>query len=479
MHLSRWKTLLALLFSFTLVASACAGSDEVATDDGGDTTTTAAGDDGETATDDGETATDDGEMTDMQFNGETVQITGSERTDTDVGAIQFALDQFGDAHNLDITFTGSADWEAEVNVQVDAGTEPDISFFPQPGKLADFYREGAIKALPDDVAKTVTTNWPETWTVFGVVDGVQVGVPAKTDLKSLVWYQPANFVDKGYEVPETFDDFLALTDVMIENGDTPLCVGVESGGGTGWTYTDWVEEMMLRFEGADVYDQWVNHEIPFNDDRVVTQMQAVLDLWNTDGMVYANGGSIQATAFQDNVQPLYDGTCMMHRQASFFAGNFGDVVTDDGNAITLGSSDSDAKAIDVFYFPANEGAPVLGAGTIAGAFHDKPEVWAVMEYLSSPEYANVRQPKQKELNGGGDASGFLSAAIGQDPSIYGPLEQSFSEILANASVVRFDASDLMPSEVGAGTFWTESTSAIAGSQDAQAAADKIEASWPS
>ncbi|MEZ5343036.1 MAG: hypothetical protein R2706_16805 [Acidimicrobiales bacterium] len=36
----------------------------------------------------------------------------------------------------------------------------------------------------------------------------------------------------------------------------------------------------------------------------------------------------------------------------------------------------------------------------------------------------------------------------------------------------------MPADVGAGTFWTEGTAAINGEQDAQAAADKIEASWP-
>jgi alpha-glucoside transport system substrate-binding protein len=263
---------------------------------------------------------------------------------------------------------------------------------------------------------------------------------------------------------------------MIANGDTPLCVGIESGSATGWPYTDWVEEMMLRFAGADVYDQWVNHEIPFNDPQVVGQMRAVLDLWNTEGMTFANGGSIQATSFADNVQPLYDGTCLMHREASFFASFYDNVVTDDGEPVILGES-VDPKAIDVFYFPSNEGTPVLGAVTLAAAFHDKPEVWAVMEYLSTPEYAQARQAAQSRIPGN-EASSFLSAAIGQDLSVYSPIEQSFLDILGSATVVRFDASDLMPPSVGAGTFWTEGTSAVAGTQDAQEAADKIEVSWP-
>ncbi len=157
---------------------------------------------------------------------------------------------------------------------------------------------------------------------------------------------------------------------------------------------------------------------------------------------------------------------MMHRQASFFAGFF-----DPGT--TFGPD-----GVDVFYFPSNEGAPVLGAGTLVAAFADRPEVWAVMEYMAGPVYAERRQVAQSEFNGGG-VSGFLSANRNLDQSVYLPLEQSLLEILANASVVRFDASDLMPADVGAGTFWTEGTAAINGEQDAQEAADKIEASWPS
>ena len=104
---------------------------------------------------------------------------------------------------------------------------------------------------------------------------------------------------------------------------------------------------------------------------------------------------------------------------------------------------------------------------------------ALLAYMSTPDYAEARQAAQAELKGGGTAlSGFLSAAIGQDPSVYQPLEQSFLEILETSSIVRFDASDLMPAAVGAGSFWSEGTAAVNGDQDAQEAADKIEASWP-
>jgi len=351
---------------------------------------------------------------------------------------------------------------------VQAGNAPDISIFPQPGKLADFARAGYIVPLTDEVNASI--EWSDAWKQFGLVDGQQYGVPMKSDLKSLVWYQPSRFADAGYEVPTTFGEFTALVDKMAaDGGPKPLCVGIESGTATGWTYTDWVEEMVLRQHGADVYDQWVAHEIPFNDPRIVESMQSVLDLWTEDN-VYASGGTIAATAFQDNGQPLVDGDCYMHRQASFYS-----AFIPEGTVFGDGPGE-----VNVFYFPdINGDKPVLGAGVLAAAFNDDANVMKLMSYLGSAQYAMERQKAQAARKGGNGAlSGFLSAAIGQDPSVYTPLEQSFLKILETAAIVRFDASDLMPADVGAGTFWTDGTSAVNGDLTAQEAADAIEASWP-
>lgn len=452
---SRWLKLGTVVMAFSAIAAACG-------DDGGTTATPAATD--------APTTTEAAAGTDgSALEGTSVTVTGPERAEEEAGAIQQALDVFADANGMTITYTGDADWESNINTQVAGGNAPDISIFPQPGKLADFARAGDLVPLNDSAAAATASNWSDAWTTFGNVDGVQYGVPVKTDLKSLVWYQPSAFADAGYEVPTTWDDLVALSTTMIADGNTPWCVGIESGQATGWTFTDWVEDLMLRSVGADVYDQWVSHDIPFNDARVVEVFDMVGDLWNTDGAVFASGGSIAATAFQDNGEPLVAGDCFMHRQASFYAAFFPeDTVYADG---------SDG-AVDVFYFPSISGdKPVLGAGTLASGFNDDAATMAVLEYFSTAAYAEARQNAQTALKGGG-LSGFLSAAIGQDPSIYQGLELSFLDILSSAEVVRFDASDLMPADVGAGTFWTEGTSFINGDLTAVEAADKIEASWP-
>ncbi len=470
MRTSRWKVLLALLFSFALVAAACSGDDDEGaetdagsdtTEDSEETTETTAADDGE---DDGEAMEDAGDL-----SGTTVTISGPENSELDIGAIQAALDEFSAETGIEIVYNGSRDFSDNIGVQAEAGTTTDIAFFPQPGKVADFARDGFLVPMPEDVVTEANTNWSSDWTGFGTVDGDVYGVPVKADLKSLVWYQPAVFEEKGYDVPETWDDFKALTETMIGNGDTPLCVGIESGGATGWAFTDWMEDLMLRFHGAEVYDQWVNHEIPFNDPRVVEVMDEILTLWNTPGMVFASGGTIATTPFAENAVPLVEQDCLMHRQANFFAGNFPEGTP---------ANDGSAEAVNAFYLPTVNGdRPLLVAGVLASVFNDRPEVWEVIKYLTTADYANARQAYQVDALDGA-TSGFLSAADGWDSSNLNELEQTFLQIFADAEVSRFDASDLMPAAVGSGSFWTEGTAAVNGDKTAQEAADAIEASWP-
>ncbi len=122
-------------------------------------------------------------------------------------------------------------------------------------------------------------------------------MPNKADVKSLVWYSPKVFAENGYEIPETWDDLIALQDQMKTDGIAPWCIGIESGDATGWPLTDWMEDIMLRLHGPDVYDQWVAHEIPFNDPQVQEVAEMVEDIWFTDGNVLGGRQSIASTGF--------------------------------------------------------------------------------------------------------------------------------------------------------------------------------------
>ncbi len=474
MKKSRWVALLAALF---MVLAACSG--DAASDDDGDT-----GDTGETTTTtqapattttqaSGDTGSDDGGDDDMMdLAGTTVTVFGPESSENEAGAMQDALDIFAAETGIEIVYTGARDFSDQINAQAAGGNPPDIAIFPQPGKVRDFGVQGFLLPVPQDVVDEHVGTWPDGTYAAVTLAGSVWAVPNKSDLKSMVWYNVEGFNAGGYAIPETWQELLDLTDQMIADGVTPWCVGIESGPATGWTFTDWMEDLMLRYHGGDVYDQWINHEIPFDDDRVVQVGQEILNLWNTPGAVFAAGGTIAATAFSANGEPLANGDCVLHRQASFFPAFF-----PEGTSVGAGQD------IDWFYFPVvnDQFTPVLTAGTYAGAFRDAPEVWAVMKFLSSPEYSTERQKAQAARvnpDGGTANSGYLSANLEQDTQYYNDFELSLVETLQSANLARFDGSDLMPAAVGAGTFWTEGTSVVNGDKSVADGFAAIEASWP-
>ena len=423
---------MALSISLALLAAACADDDD----------STSAGDSG------------------GGDNGDAVTIFGPE-VEIEQQSLQEAFDGFTDDTGIKVDVSGSRDFETEVGAQVDGGNPPDIAMFPQPGKVNDFAED--LVALPDDVVTEAETNFDPGWTDLVTVEGDLKAIPAKADLKSLVWYSPSAFETAGYQVPETFDDFLALTDKMMADGETPFCIGIESGDATGWPATDWVEDFMLRLKGPEVYDQWRKHEIPFDDPDVVEVGEAVFNLWSKPNFVFGGEQNVAATPFAEAGVPLLDGDCMMHRQGNFYKANWPD-GTDVG-------PDGDVNA---FYLPGSTENPniTLSGGIYAAAFNDSDDVMQVMKFIASTDFANARASNE--------IGGFLSPNKNVDTTKYTTdLEQGFGEILANADPVRFDASDLMPGEVGSGTFWTAVVDVTTGAKDVKTAFSEVESSWPS
>ncbi|MFV2020260.1 ABC transporter substrate-binding protein [Micromonospora sp. LOL_023] len=402
-------------------------------------------------------------FSDYQGNEGEVTIYASIR-DAEADLLEESWSQFADCTGINIRYEGSGEFEAQLQVRVDGGNPPDIAFIPQPGLLGRFAEAGQLQAASDETRAMAEANYSEDWLAYGTVDGTFYGAPLGSNVKSFVWYSPSMFADNGWTVPESWDQLIELSDQIAASGTKPWCVGVESGDATGWPATDWIEDIMLRTQTPEVYDQWTTHEIPFNDPRVAEAVdQAGSILKNEE---YVNGGfggvsSITATAFQEAGTPILAGDCALHRQASFYANQWpaGTEVAEDGDVFA-------------FYFPTNDpssGQPVLGGGEFTAAFADRPEVQAVQTYLASPEYANSRA----------SLGNWVSANTGLEISnVENPIDRLSVEILQDENTTfRFDGSDLMPAAVGAGTFWRGMVDWLSGQSTAETL-DYIEGSWP-
>lgn len=146
---------------------------------------------------------------------------------------------------IKVTHVDIANIQTALTTRVAAGNPPDIALIPQPGLVDGYAKQGKIKPLDDvvDVSKLrdeLVPGLADTTTV----DGKLYAIPVDVSVKSLVWYPPAAFQKAGYQVPQTFEQFQQLVDKMRADGNTPLCLGVESGSGTGWAATDWFEDLL-------------------------------------------------------------------------------------------------------------------------------------------------------------------------------------------------------------------------------------------
>ncbi|MBI2330880.1 MAG: carbohydrate ABC transporter substrate-binding protein [Chloroflexi bacterium] len=373
---------------------------------------------------------------------------------------------FEEATGIDIQYPGSKEFEASIRAAVEGGTVTDIVDFPQPGLLASFVAEG--KAI--DVNTVVNPDWLaenyiESWLQMGTMEGpdgpIMAGVWARANGKSLVFYPKAAFDAAGYTVPETWDEMMALTEQIAADGDTPWCIGIESGAATGWTMTDWLEETMLRTTSLENYDAWVAGELKFDSPEVRTALKYVTDIWFNDAYVYGGRSSIPTTFFGDAPKPMFEEPtkCWLHRQGNFITSFFPE-------GLEAGVD------YDFFYLPPIDpqyGKPVLGAGDIYAMFNDRPEVRAVLQYFSTGE----------SVKGWIEAGGAISPHLDSNLDWYGdPVTRKVAQVLKEATAFRFDGSDLMPGAVGAGSFWKSMTDYVSGSIDEDTALQQIDASWP-
>jgi len=395
------------------------------------------------------------------ISGKTVTIYASIR-DTEADLLQQSWKEFTDCTGVKISYEGSGEFETQLKVRVDGGRAPDIAFIPQPGLIETFAKAGKLKPASDKAKTTASENYSADWLRYSTFDGKFYGAPLGSNVKSFVWYSPKMFKDKNWKIPTSWDELIALSNTIAGTGIKPWCAGIESGVATGWPATDWIEDVLLRDQGPDVYDQWVAHKIPFNDPKIVSATDKVGSILKNGNFV--NGGigdvkSIATTAFQEGGIPITTGKCAMHRQASFYANQWpqGTKVDENGDVFA-------------FYFPSIDPSkkPVLGAGEFTVAFADRPEVQAVQTYLASAHHANSRA----KLGNWVSANKKLDLA-----NVANPIDKKSVQILQDPSAIfRFDGSDLMPSAVGAGSFWKEMTNWITG-KDTKSALDAIEASW--
>jgi alpha-glucoside transport system substrate-binding protein len=333
---------------------------------------------------------------------------------------------FEDATGVDVQYTGTRDINTVLSTGVASGILPDVAGLPGPGQMTEWAKAGALKPLDDvlDVA-TYKADTAPALVQLGTVDGKISGVFIKAAVKGLIWYNPANF--KG-DAPATWDALEATSPAPAKN---LWCVGLESGAASGWPGTDWIEDFVLRQSGPDVYDAWVAGTQKWSSPEIKSAFEA---FGKVIEQTYGGSNAVLTTNFGDGGNQLFTDPpgCLFHHQASFIT----DFFKKQGGA-------KDGQ-FDFFRMPdinSSFAGATTGAGDLFGMFNDTPQARALMAYLVTADAQKIWVER----------GGALSANT-KVTSYPDDVSKRSAEILANAGVFRFDASDLMPTAMN-DAFW--------------------------
>ncbi len=330
-----------------------------------------------------------------------------------------------------VKYTGTRDLNTVLTTGVASGVLPDLAGLPGPGQMVSWADSLVDLSTVLDVP-TYTSETAPALVTLGQVNGKQVGVFIKTAVKGLIWFDPKVLTDIGTTPPATWDALQSYITANKSKAQAPWCLGVENGAASGWPGTDWIEDIVLRQAGPDVYAQWYQGKVKWTDPAIKTA-------WTTFGDVVASsyGGSatVNSTNFANAGDPLFKTPpgCMFLHQASFITG--------------LGAFKTATAGTDYnfFQFPdinAQYTGAVEGAGDLFGMFHNTPASASLMAYL-------VTAPAQDIwVKIGGALSANKNATDYPDD-----ISKRSAAILTNAKIFAFDASDLMPTAMNA-AFWS-------------------------
>ncbi|HEY1529920.1 MAG TPA: carbohydrate ABC transporter substrate-binding protein [Galbitalea sp.] len=372
------------------------------------------------------------------------------------------------ANNIKIEYTGSANFQENIGGEAQQGNTPDLAIFEQPGLINDLAKLGYIQKLPSDVQSAVNSTFPAQWAGYTTVDGADYAAPLLAKLNGWVYYSPAAFQKLNITVPTTWDQLLTLTGRLhINLGQAPWCEGFASDASSGAAGESWINDIVLREDGADVYDKWVAHDVKFSDPIIQNAVNQAGDILQNAPYVNAGFGgvsSINTTTSTQVAKALESGKCTMTLESTSF---LDDLQTTSKGAATIGPS---AK-IWAFMLPATKAgaAPFTVSGNFVAAFSNDSDTVKVQKYLASTAWAKSRMAL------GGAISPAKTITPSDTPDLL--LNASVSLMQNPEATIRLSASDLMPSVVGEGTFLSGMVDWINGTPTAKVLST-IDSSWP-
>ncbi len=365
--------------------------------------------------------------------GEKVAILGS-WSGTILESFWAAVEPFSQRTRTAVSFESTPDVARVLAGRLDEGAAPDIAILPSVALAERYARAGCLVPMRRvlDVDR-VAAGYPAGWPDLASVDGEPYGLLYRATNESLVWYRPAEFQHRGWAVPTTWSELVALSERIASLGLSPWSLGLKSRAVDGAAGTDWIESILLRTAGPEVYDRWVRHEIPWTDPALV---QAFLRWGQIVGRPRQLSGGVAgalATDPDEAALPIY-----LELPTAYLC-----LAGSAAQPLIAQRFPRQAVGRDYDFFPlpplaVGAEAPIVAGADVLVVFRETPQVAALVDYLASVEAQAVWAGR----------GGFIALSPAVDPASYpDPLSRRAARELFDSRVLRFDASAQMPPEV--------------------------------
>ncbi len=257
---------------------------------------------------------------DGDIRGDTVTVIGTWGGDEQAAFLEM-VKPWEDQTGAKVQYTGTRDINTVLTTGVASGVLPDLAGLPGPGQMAEYANAGKLLPLNDvlDLA-TYEADTAPALVELGKVDDQVYGVFIKAAIKGLIWYNP-KVHDYGASPPTTWEDLLSAGDDQQVRAVATWCLGIESGAASGWPATDWIEDLVLRTAGPEVYTSWYQGKTKWTDPAIKQRRADVRQrCGRQDVRRRADGGrdELRGTPVTRSSPP--SPACAFLHQASFITG---------------------------------------------------------------------------------------------------------------------------------------------------------------
>ena len=296
---------------------------------------------------------------------------------------------------------------------------PDDVFHWFAGYRMQFFAAKGLATPIDDVWKSIEGNFPDAMKKLSKgEDGKYYFVPLYTYPWAL-FYRKSVFKEKGYEVPTTWDQLVALCKQMKKDNLVPIAFGDKDA----WPAMGTFDQINFRANGYDFHVELMAGKASWTDAKV----RKVFDLW-TELLPYHQDGAMGRT-WQDAAQTLASKKAGMYLLGTFVGQQF--------------TNEADREDLDFFAFP--EIDPAYGQDTVEAptdgfmlskAKKNHSGAVKLLEYLGTPAAEEIYLKSDPNV---------VAASTKADTSSYSALQKKAYDMISGAkSLTQFMDRDSRP-----------------------------------